>query len=108
MQVQNSGDLVADFFKGKHRDATFIILHETVWSSILKDTFTFSAIGFVTLVNHTLGWDSWVVDLVGILFVLLWLFRKDQDPTFRLTKQELIETVRRLDAQCSSATASPR
>lgn len=94
-------DVLRETFKaglrGEKTDTKFIIVHETLWASWLTDIVTFSGIIAVAAVNHTLGWDSWVLDLFAIGAGLKMATKLDNDSTYHVTSGELVDMVRRID-----------
>ena len=85
---------------GPHPAIRFIILHDTVQSSWLKD---FGQIGSLVLLiwaNHALGAGNWVVDALGAVLLLFWLVFRGTSLRYErreFTREELRQWARDQD-----------
>ena len=71
-------------------DTRFIILHETVISSWLKDAGTFGSIGLLAWFNHTHLGGTWVLDVLAVVFVCGMMVRAFSSRVATVTENELV------------------
>ncbi len=74
--------------------ATFIILHESVWQSLLKDVTTFAMVVGVGLV----GWwlNSRFLESFGSAMIVLVLVRRLSGTAVRMTPDEAIRYIKEI------------
>lgn len=73
-------------------DLVFVILHESVLDSWLKDAGTFGSLAALVYINHAYAGGSWLVDAVAAIAVIsfmvrvgLWMMKRSP----RFTRSEL-------------------
>ena len=69
----------------------YIVINESVMSSILKDIVTFSMFAGLLMFNHHLLGGSTVVDVMFIILTLGFLAGKYSKTRFEGTKEEIIK-----------------
>lgn len=73
------------------KEKIFIILKESVISSVVKDIFTFFMFAGLLYFNHEVLAGSTIVDVLFILLVLLFLATKRSKRCFEGSKEEAIK-----------------
>jgi Co/Zn/Cd efflux system component len=69
-------------------EVKMIVAHESVFASVVKDTFTFGSIGVLIALNHKFwGGHAWI-DIMFTLFILVWGATKSSKSISRFNSYE--------------------
>lgn len=83
------------------REKVFIILHETVLQSWLKDFGSLGSLALLIFVNHRFGSGSTTIDIFGLFLLVLWFMktgRRETDNPREMTRDELREWANKREA----------